>query len=221
MLSLQGFSCGTSANPFDGRRRSVRTPGALALLEAPDSVNTPRLPTLWEEPQLLPFDREGGAPSTTRDKIYLTSSKSAQSQTCLCKMAHRCTRECEKTTRECAWLRTDLNTTSPNQRAHRWMPHKSLRQEHGPGDECIVGCQKRLKAAARLIPASAKSHTNLNGRNTAHSSKFHSSLTAVLRLEPTSSSPDATRDSSAAVTLKFQLSPFCGIVTACHAKLKS
>ena len=194
VFSLQSFSFGTSANPFDGRRRSVRTPGAQALLEAPDSVNTPRLPTLWEEPQLLPFDRQGS--STIRDKKYLTPSKSAQSQTSLCKMAHRCTREGEKTIRECVWLRTDLNTTSPFQRAHRWMPHKSLRQEHGPGDECIVGCQKVLKAAARLIPASAKSHTNLNGRNTAHSNKFHSSLTGALRLKPARSSPDATRDSS-------------------------
>ena len=79
-------------------------------------------------------------------------------------------------------------------------------------------------AAARLRPASAKCHTNLNGRNSAHSSEFltgcHSRLTAALRLKPLSSSPDATGDSSAALTLKFQLSPFCGIVTACYAKLK-
>ena len=111
-------------------------------------------------------------------------------------------------------------TTSPFQRAHRLMPHKSLRQKHGPGNECIVGRQKRLEAAARLRPASAKCHTNLNGRNTAHSSKFHSSLTAALRLKPASSSPDAKRDSSAAVILKLQLSPFCGIVIACYGKLK-
>ena len=72
VFSLQGFSFGTSANPFDGRRRSVRTPGALALLEAPDSVNTPRLPTLWEEPQLVPFDREGGAHPPYATKITHT-----------------------------------------------------------------------------------------------------------------------------------------------------
>ena len=150
MFSLQGFSFGTSANPFDGRRRSVRTPGALALLEAPDSVNTPRLPTLWEEPQLLPFDREGGAhpPYATKYISHLQNPRNLK-QACA-KLAHRCTREGEKATRECVWLRTDLNTTSPFQRAHRLMPHKSLRQKHGPGDECIVGCQKRLKAAARL-----------------------------------------------------------------------
>ena len=51
------------------------------------------------------------------------------------------------------------------------------------------------------------------------SSKLHSSLTAALRLTPASSSPDSTRDSSAALTLKLQLSPFCGIVIACYAKL--
>ena len=108
-------------------------------------------------------------------------------------MAHGCRRQGEKATRECVWLRTDLNTTSPFQRAHRWTPHKSLRQQHGPGNECIDGCQKRLEAAAQLRPASAKCHTNLNDRNSAHSSKFHSSLTAALRLEPACSSPDATR----------------------------
>ena len=47
-------------------------PCALALLEAPDSVNTPRLPTLWEEPQLLPFDREGGAHPPYATKITHT-----------------------------------------------------------------------------------------------------------------------------------------------------
>ena len=187
-------------------------------------MNTPRLPTLREELQLLPFDREGGAPSTIRDKNNSHLQNPRNLKHACAKLAHGCTREGEKASSECVWLRTDLNTTSPFQRAHRWMPHKSLRQEHGPGNECIVGCQKRHKAAARLRPPSTKCHTNLNGRNSAHFSEFltgcHSRLTAALRLEPASFSPDSTRDSSAAVTLKLQLSPLCGIVAACYAKQK-
>ena len=110
-----------------GARRAKGTHSSTPPSMQPTKLLKQQCHTVWrqEEPQLHSFDRKGGLQPSICNKATLhLQIPCGHKQTCS-KMHTDATGKGQRVTRECVWLRADLDATGPIQRVHCWMPHLS------------------------------------------------------------------------------------------------
>ena len=110
-----------------GARRAKGTHSSTPPSMPPTKLLKQQCHTVWrqEDPNFpLSTARAGFQPSICNKTNLHLHIPCGHKQTCS-QMHTDATSKVQRVTRECVWLRPDLDATGPIQRVHCWMPHKS------------------------------------------------------------------------------------------------